>query len=123
MNEFTLSNTYTEPNRSRRSSEQRIVISTSYVVARVEFGSSLSNDDGTCFYKFTAKSLDSQHLGVGVATVSGGPHSFLMSHCETPGLGYSAAASAAAFGFAAFLDAFSLAPVAETASILILVYG
>ena len=69
-----------------RRRKQRVVRSLAYVLARVEPGAALTNNDGAGLDEFTAEGLNAEHLGVGVATILGRPHSFLMSHGTSLGV-------------------------------------
>lgn len=119
MNEFSIVASCRKADGTRSHSEKRIIAPAPNVITWVEFRSTLTNHDCACFNKFTTKSFNTEHLGVGVATIFGGPHSFLMSHFRPPEIDYSASAGAAfALGAAFFFGAaFFLA--ADTESIFI----
>lgn len=106
--------------------EQGVIAATTYVVTGVKLGTALTNNDGSGLDEFTTVGFDAEHFWVGVATVLGRPHSFLMCHSGPRWFGYSASAGAAAssvFGAAFFLAAAFLALALPTESILICVYG
>lgn len=60
--------------------EQSIVFAATHVVAGMEMCSTLADNDVSGTYYFTAESLYSQTLSVGVTAVTGGTETFLMCH-------------------------------------------
>ena len=64
-------------------SEQRVVISLTNTLASVKLVSNLTDKDISGTNSFATKPFDAPSLGIGVATVTAGPLSFLMSH-DTP---------------------------------------
>jgi len=80
MNELAIVSARGEAYRAMGTSEKRIIATNTYVGTGVDARSSLTDHNGARFYKFTGVCLDAEHFGVGVATVLGRPHSFLMCH-------------------------------------------
>lgn len=60
-----------------RSGEQGVVAAAANVVAGVELGATLTNEDLTCADDLTAVTLHAEALGVGVAAVTGGGNALL----------------------------------------------
>ncbi len=88
----------------------------------MKLSSTLTNYDGSGLYEFTAKCFDAEHLGVGVPTILGRAHSFLMCHSGPRVLVYSeSAAGTASFLGAAFFFGAAFFLAAPIASILICV--
>ena len=65
---------------ARCGGEQRVVAATPDVVAGMEMGPALPDDDLACLDDLAAVPLDAQALGVGVAPVPGGRGTLLVSH-------------------------------------------
>ena len=61
--------------------EERMVVSTSNIVAWMELGSPLTNDNIASSDCLTAILFDAQSFRLGVATVSGLATCLLMCHC------------------------------------------
>lgn len=80
MNELPISPASTESYMAGGKREERVVSAAAHVCSRVKLGSSLPNQDRTCLDCLSTKSLYAQHLGLGVTTILGRPHSFLMCH-------------------------------------------
>jgi hypothetical protein len=60
--------------------KQGVVFAHAHIEAGVETTSSLSDKNGSAGYGLAVEALDSQSLGVAVATVSGTTYSFFMCH-------------------------------------------
>ena len=69
-----------ELNRSVDECIQRVVLTDSYVVARVVLGAALANDDVAGYALLTAENLDAQSLGCALAAVLRTTYTFFMSH-------------------------------------------
>jgi hypothetical protein len=124
MHEFAIVLAPGEPNCTACFGKQRVITAASNILTRVEFGTALTDNNGSGLNEFTTEGFYTEHLGVGVATILGGPHSFLMCHSGPRWFDYSAsagAAASAAFGSAFFLAAAFL--ILPTESIFICVYG
>jgi hypothetical protein len=69
--------------------KKSIIATTTYISARMDFGSQLTNKDVACLHHLSAKALDSAPLSPTVATVPRTTTSFLMCHRITPSSGKS----------------------------------
>ena len=65
---------------ARNQCEQRVVFADTDVLAGVEAGSALTNDDVTGDHDFSAKLFHAEALAVGLAAVLGTTRPFLMCH-------------------------------------------
>mgnify|MGYP006883611496 CR=1 FL=1 len=63
--------------------EQGVVATDANVLAGVELGAALADDDGACVHGAAAEDLDAQALGVGITTVAAGALSLLVCHNDT----------------------------------------
>jgi hypothetical protein len=57
-----------------------VVITQPHVLARVELGAALTNNNTSSLDKFAAEDLYAQHLWLRIAAVLGRAYAFLMSH-------------------------------------------
>lgn len=60
--------------------EQRVVLTNTHVRTRVETCTTLTHDDGASADQFATKSLDTQHLWLGITTVSRRAAAFFLCH-------------------------------------------
>lgn len=65
-------------------SKQGVVLAHADVVAGVEACTALTHDDGTSADQFTAEGLDTQHLWLGITTVSRRAAAFFCAMTSTP---------------------------------------
>jgi hypothetical protein len=61
--------------------EEGVVSAYTNILARIDAGATLPDDDGSGADKLTIIAFDAQALGVAIATVPAGTATFLMSHC------------------------------------------
>jgi hypothetical protein len=64
VNELAVLRTTREPDYAGLHGEQGVVIAAAHVGAGVEFGTTLTDDDGTRLYEFSTECLYAEHLGV-----------------------------------------------------------
>jgi hypothetical protein len=66
------------------SRKQSMIFSTTYTFTRVKTCSALTDKNVACLYNLTTKTLDTQALGLRIATVTGTTTRLLVSHFPTP---------------------------------------
>lgn len=71
MNKLAVLLTHGEAYCAMRSGKKRIIASSHHIRTGMEFGATLTDNNAACGYKLTAKCLNAQHLGVGIAAVFG----------------------------------------------------
>ena len=71
---------FAESNSSVAKSKQSVVAAATNVDTGAETGAALTDNDGTGSDSFAAESLDTEKLGIAVATVAAAGLTFLMSH-------------------------------------------
>ena len=69
-----------ELNRTCSESEQGIVAAATNVLTRVELGAALTHDDLAGLNLLTTEALDTETLGLGIATVAGAGSTLLSCH-------------------------------------------
>lgn len=72
--------TRTELNIAGGGGEQGVVVTATHIVAGVEVGTALANDDLTGVDELTTETLDTEALRVGVTAVAGGTQTLLVCH-------------------------------------------
>ncbi len=108
MNKFPIVLATRKSDGTVRLREKGVITATANVLTRVELRTALTDYDGSGLDELTTEGFNTEHFGVGVTTILGRPHSFLMCHSGPRWFGYSASAGAAAssaFGSAFFLAA------------------
>jgi hypothetical protein len=60
--------------------KQGVILAHADVVAGVELGAALANDDGACAHQFATEGLDTQHLWLGITAVSRRAAAFFLCH-------------------------------------------
>ena len=80
MDQFPVSARRGKPHLTRRSGKQRVIASTSDIVAGVNSSASLPHDDAAGLYGLPAEYLDAQHIRIRISAVLGRTDAFLVCH-------------------------------------------